>query len=130
MVAAERVHVVKRLLEPRQMLGLVEHLDLVIGMRLHVLIFAALSATPFLPLPYAGKVADFVAAAGVPAPAPVKRESAGPLLAAIDYTWDTREQQRRVLRERVPALRVQACRTVELALELVNPKAPPGPCPP
>ncbi|MGE5765380.1 MAG: polysaccharide pyruvyl transferase family protein [Mycobacterium leprae] len=129
MVAAERVHVVKRLLEPRQMLGLVKHLDLVIGMRLHVLIFAALSATPFLPLPYAGKVTDFVAAAGVPAPAPVKRESAGPLLAAIDCTWDTREEQRRVLRERVPALREQAGRTVELALAALNQKASPDPCP-
>jgi polysaccharide pyruvyl transferase CsaB len=122
MVAAEHAHVLNRLLEPGQMLGLVGHLDLVIGMRLHVLIFAALSDTPFLPLPYAGKVADFVAAVGVPAPAPVRRESTGPLLAAIDRTWDMREEQRRLLRERVPALRERARRTLELALgALVEP---------
>jgi polysaccharide pyruvyl transferase CsaB len=116
MVATERAHVLKRPLEPRQLLGLVGHLDLVVAMRLHVLIFAALEATPFLPLPYANKVAEFVTAVGVPPPAPVRRESAGPLLAAIDRTWDTREEQRRLLREHVPVLRERAEHTVELAL--------------
>jgi polysaccharide pyruvyl transferase CsaB len=116
MVATDRAHVLKHPLEPRQLLGLVGQLDFVVAMRLHVLIFAALSATPFLPLPYANKVTEFVTEVGVPPPAPVRRESAGPLLAALDRTWDTRGSQRQTLRDRVPVLCARAGHTVERAL--------------
>ena len=102
MLAADRAHVLKGTYSPQQLLGLMDHLDLVVGMRLHFLLFAALGAVPFLPLPYAAKVTDFVTALGVPPPARVSRESAGPLLAAIDRAWDCREQQRAQLLARLP----------------------------
>ena len=120
MVATDRAHILKRPIAPRQLLGLVGQLDFVVAMRLHVLIFAALSATPFLPLPYANKVTEFVTDVGVPPPAPVRRESAGPLLASLDRTWDTREAQRRTLRDRVPVLSERAGHTVERALLTLN----------
>jgi polysaccharide pyruvyl transferase CsaB len=133
MVGADRAHVLKRgAYPPQQLLGLMEHLDLVVGMRLHVLIFAAVAGTPFLPLPYASKVTEFVTAVGVPPPASVTRQSAGPLLAAIDRVWDDRVAESRRLEAPVRALQDRAGRTVRVALEVLDgrPEAPaPAPSP-
>jgi polysaccharide pyruvyl transferase CsaB len=74
MVSADRARVLNGCYDPRVILGLMEHFDFAVGMRLHFLIFAALSGVPFLPLPYAGKVYDFAQAAGVPALHGVSRE--------------------------------------------------------
>ena len=67
------------------------HFDLAVGMRLHFLIFAAMVGTPFLPLPYAGKVFDLAQRLGVPALRGVEREVEGPLLAEVDRLWDERD---------------------------------------
>jgi polysaccharide pyruvyl transferase CsaB len=121
MVGADRAHVLKRgAYPPRQMLGLMQHLDLVVGMRLHVLIFAAVQGTPFLPLPYASKVAEFVNAVGVAPPAPVTRQSAGPLLAAIDRVWDERKAESQRLAGPVAAVQERARRTVGIALDVLD----------
>lgn len=123
MRAADRAYVLRRRYGAPEVLGLMRHLDMVIGMRLHVLMFAAVSAVPFLPLPYAGKVTDFVEAVGVAVPAPVERESAGPLLAAIDQAWDHRAEERTRLPQAVAPLRQQAERTAAMALSLLQPRS-------
>jgi polysaccharide pyruvyl transferase CsaB len=99
--------------QPGEVLGLMDHLDLVVGMRLHLLIFAAMAGVPFLPLPYAGKVFDFACATGAPALRGVAREHAGPLLSDIDRLWDERPIRRGLLRERVAALTARAEHTRE-----------------
>ncbi|MGR6321337.1 polysaccharide pyruvyl transferase family protein [Micromonospora soli] len=91
MVAAERGRILHNDYSPRQVLGLMEHFDLAVGMRLHFLIFAAMMGTPFLPLPYAGKVFDLAQRLGVPALRGLEREVEGPLLAEVDQLWDERE---------------------------------------
>jgi polysaccharide pyruvyl transferase CsaB len=90
--------------QPGEVLGLMDHLHLVVGMRLHFLMFAAMAGVPFLPLPYARKVSDFAMAAGVPGLRGVIREQAGPLLAEIDRLWDERPARQLMVRERVAAL--------------------------
>jgi polysaccharide pyruvyl transferase CsaB len=120
MVAADRARVLNGCYSPGQLLGLMEYLELVVGMRLHTLIFAAVAGVPFLPLPYAGKVSDFARAIGVPALQAVSRDSVGPLLAAIDHLWDTRRQERERLREVVPALQQRAASTLDLAVQLLH----------
>lgn len=96
---------------PGQILGLMPHLDLVVGMRLHFLIFAALSGRPFLPLPYAGKVFDFAQRTGVPALRGVEREAVGPLLAEVDRLWDERAERATEIAQRVAAVRERAWNT-------------------
>ncbi|MDR7280181.1 polysaccharide pyruvyl transferase family protein [Catenuloplanes atrovinosus] len=106
---------------PRQVLGLMRHLDLAVGMRLHFLIFSGLSGVPFLPLPYAGKVFDFAQQAGAPALRGVMRESVGPLLAQVDRLWDERPERVTVTRERMGVLRSRSAETGErLAAVLDN----------
>jgi polysaccharide pyruvyl transferase CsaB len=116
MAAAERGQVMKGRYGPHQLLGLMDHLDLIVGMRLHILIFAALAGVPFLPLPYAGKVWSFADAVGMGAPAGAETASVGLLLAELDRLWDARDERRDQLRQAVQALRKRARKTTELAL--------------
>ncbi|GIJ09279.1 polysaccharide pyruvyl transferase family protein [Micromonospora andamanensis] len=101
MIAAERGRILHGTYSPQQVLGLMRHFDLAVGMRLHFLIFAAMMGTPFLPLPYAGKVFDLAQRLGVPALRGVEREVEGPLLAEVDQLWDEREQRAEVTAQRV-----------------------------
>lgn len=52
-------HVVFRICRPQEMLELFAHLDILIGMRLHSLIFAALNSVPMLGMSYDPKVRSF-----------------------------------------------------------------------
>ncbi|GIJ25553.1 hypothetical protein Vqi01_07150 [Micromonospora qiuiae] len=101
MIAAERGRILHGTYSPQQVLGLMSHFDLAVGMRLHFLIFAAMMGTPFLPLPYAGKVFDLAQRLGVPALRGVEREVEGPLLAEVDQLWDEREQRAEYTAQRV-----------------------------
>jgi polysaccharide pyruvyl transferase CsaB len=108
MVTAERGRILHNDYSPRQVLGLMKHFDLAVGMRLHFLIFAAMMGTPFLPLPYAGKVFDLAQRLGVPALRGVEREVEGPLLAEVDRLWDEREARAEETARRVAEVCEQA----------------------
>lgn len=96
---------------PGQVLGFMRHLDLAVGMRLHFVIFAALTGVPVLPLPYSGKVFDFAHRLGAPALVGVAREQAGLLLAEVDRLWDEHPQRREDLRFRIRELSASARET-------------------
>jgi polysaccharide pyruvyl transferase WcaK-like protein len=117
MTRAERAHVLTGRYTPRELLGLMKHLTMVIGMRLHVLIFAALAGVPLFALPYAPKVADFLDAIGTPPSARIESESVGSLLAAMDRTWDLRDQLAADMSTHVAALRQRSARTIDIALD-------------
>ncbi|WP_189216294.1 MULTISPECIES: polysaccharide pyruvyl transferase family protein [Streptomyces] len=111
MSAPDRGRILHGSYSPGQVLGFMRHLDLAVGMRLHFLIFAALSGLPVLPLPYAGKVFDFARRTGAPGLVGVAREQAGLLLAEVDRLWDEFPQRRGELRGRVQQLCEQARET-------------------
>jgi polysaccharide pyruvyl transferase CsaB len=123
MVLAERAHVLRGDYRPAELLGLMAHLDFVIAMRLHVLIFAAVTGTPLFPLPYAAKVADFLDAIGVPQPPPVTRDSIGSLLAAVDRAWDEGHRQPGERLPTVAGLQEQSRRTLDIALSCLDDRA-------
>ncbi|MEV0156135.1 polysaccharide pyruvyl transferase family protein [Micromonospora sp. NPDC050686] len=114
MTAADRGRILHNDYSPRQVLGLMRHFDLAVGMRLHFLIFAAMVGTPFLPLPYAGKVFDLAQRLGVPALKGVEREVEGPLLAEVDRLWDEREARAAATARRVAEVCEQARGTSEV----------------
>ncbi|MFF0656686.1 polysaccharide pyruvyl transferase family protein [Micromonospora tulbaghiae] len=108
MTAADRGRILHGDYRPAQVLGLMRHFDLAVGMRLHFLIFAAMMGTPFLPLPYAGKVFDLAQRLGVPALRGVEREVEGPLLAEVDRLWDERAARADATARRVAEVCEQA----------------------
>ncbi|MBC7267129.1 MAG: polysaccharide pyruvyl transferase family protein [Streptomyces sp.] len=105
MSAPDRGRILNQSYSPGQVLGFMRHLDLAVGMRLHFLIFAAVSGLPVLPLPYAGKVFDFARRTGAPALVGVAREQAGLLLAEVDRLWDEYPRRRAELQPRIQRLR-------------------------
>ena len=124
MTAAEHGRVLHGEFRPGQILGLVSHLDLVVGMRLHFLIFAAIAGVPFLPLAHAGKVFDFAQRVGAPVLRGVVREAAGPLLAQVDRLWDEHPLRAPQIRARLATLRLRAAETGERLSALLDRIAP------
>ncbi|WP_051341216.1 polysaccharide pyruvyl transferase family protein [Azospirillum halopraeferens] len=118
MVRAEQAHLLPYAYTPRQVMGLMQHLDLAVGMRLHFMIFAAVAGTPFISLPYASKVADFLTSLGI-RPRPLST-TAGTFLADLDRLWDHRTEQVALLRERVPGLQERARCTAALAARAIG----------
>src|SRR6185503_13042308 len=68
MLRAQRATVLKGSYTSGQLLSLMGKLCFALGMRLRFLIFAAIQGTPFVALPYAGKVGGFLEALGLPSP--------------------------------------------------------------
>jgi polysaccharide pyruvyl transferase WcaK-like protein len=122
MVSAHHAHVLTRQYRPAELLGLMQHLDMVLAMRLPMLMFAAMAGTPFVALPAAPAVAEFLRSMGLPAPPPAT--AAGSLLAAVDRVWDLRDREAARLRAQVRALQERARRSLEIALQLLPSGAP------
>ncbi|MGH7402111.1 MAG: polysaccharide pyruvyl transferase family protein, partial [Candidatus Rokuibacteriota bacterium] len=92
--------------------------DFAVGMRLHFLIFAALSRVPFVALPYSSKVAGFLEDLEIEMP-PLKHVNAGQLIAYIDRWWDLRRNLQARLEKGVPEIQARARRTNEIAVRLL-----------
>jgi polysaccharide pyruvyl transferase WcaK-like protein len=127
MVSARHAHVLTRHYRPAELLGLMQHIDMAIAMRLHVLMFAAMAGTPLVALPAAPEIAEFVRALGVAPPAAVT--GVGSLLAAIDRAWDLRTRDAGRLRDMTAALQGRARRTLDVALACLPAQPPSRPTP-
>jgi polysaccharide pyruvyl transferase CsaB len=122
MTHAQRATVLKREYTPGQLLSLLGHFEMTVGMRLHALVFSALADVPFVGLPYARKVQGLIEALDLPVPAfsDLGQVSAGQLIALVDRVWDQREQLRAHLRSRVPELVRRARLNHAHVLELLS----------
>jgi len=119
MLRAQRATVLKGEYTAGQILSWMGKFDFALGMRLHFLIFAAIQGTPFVALPYAGKVSGFLEALGVPTP-PLNLVNAGRLIAYLDDSWDRRRSMRTRIAESLPALQERARETHRLLLEVLT----------
>jgi polysaccharide pyruvyl transferase CsaB len=124
MTAPDRARVLHGAYGPREMLGLMQHMDLAVGMRLHFLVFAALSEVPFHPLPYADKVAEFARTFGIQTPGSLDRDAVGPLLAAVDRLWDERLAGAGRVRARVEKLKPRAAAALQHVIDALSPPPP------
>lgn len=98
------------------LLDVVAALDLLVGVRLHSLIFAAMGAVPFLGLSYDPKVDRFLRSVGRRAVAPLVDADAAVLEAAAREVLARREEIGAELGARRGELRRLALRTADLAL--------------
>ncbi len=118
MLRAQRAAVLKGDYTSGQLLSLMKRMSFVLGMRLHFLIFAALTGVPFVALPYASKVSGFLEDLGIAAP-PIELVDAGRLIAYLDECWDRREALSAHIAEALPALKERARQSHRIALELL-----------
>jgi len=113
------VSVMREELSPAEWMALAGWTDVVVGMRLHSLIFAAARAVPAVGISYDPKVDALLSRLRVPAAGTVEALDAGVLQTAIEtaLTFDERRRQDRELRSE--HLRTLAIRNVDRALELL-----------
>lgn len=123
MALPERAWVLKRSYGPRELRGLMEHLELAVGMRLHFLLFAATAGVPVAALPYATKVRDFLESLDLRSPDQARAGHAGALLSHIDRLWDRRDEQIEHVRERLPRLQRAARDNLRLIVDLLQRRA-------
>jgi polysaccharide pyruvyl transferase CsaB len=126
MANAQRATVLKGDYSSGQVLGLVQHMSFVVGMRLHFLIFSCIHRVPFVPLPYASKVTGLLADLGMPM-TPIGGLNVGKLCAFLDRSWDTKKTIQKNLSNKIPSLQDKARRTNQILcehLKTLKPKSP------
>ncbi len=111
-------------LTAREMLALVAGCDLVVALRLHALIFAAVCGRPMVAISYDPKVDGQMEELGLKAATSVAAFDAQALGDALARAWEQRTEIATSLAEPVARLRAAARRSIELALSLLPEVAP------
>lgn len=119
MLRPQQAWVLKGTYTPGQLLGLLNHFDFAVGMRLHFLIFAALQGVPFVALPYSEKVGGLLEDLGVDMP-PMELVNAGRLLAHIDQSWDKRGSLKKKIKRGIPSLQERALVNNTIVVDLLK----------
>jgi polysaccharide pyruvyl transferase CsaB len=104
---------------PADLMALAARADLLVGMRLHALIFAAASGVPVLALNYDPKVETLAHELGDAPKVEVEGLTAERLAGAVEAAWETRETDRKRAAREVERLRDGALSTARLAKEFV-----------
>jgi len=103
-----------------QMLSLAANLDLLVGMRLHALIFAAVGGVPPLGIVYDPKVERFLRRTGLTPAGTPDRLRAGDLAETAEAYISGREQLADKMARRVEELRTAARRPAEIVREILE----------
>ncbi len=115
--------VVRERLTAREMLALLAGFDLVVGMRLHALIFAAIAGVPMVGISYDPKVDGLMGELDLSPATSAAEFRSEALEEAVRVAWEAREDLSRRLTAQAARLRAAALRNVTLALQLLPGKA-------
>lgn len=119
----DRVCVLSELYTPALTGGLISHCHLILGMRLHSLIFAANMGIPAVALAYDPKVDHFMKSLGLSEYAiDLPSLTTEQLFNILDTAWAQQKQIRQALRVRVQKLKRLAKKTPDIALKLLDKK--------
>ncbi len=106
-------------LDVPQMLSLVANLDLLVGMRLHALVFAAVGGVPPLGIVYDPKVERFLRRVDISPAGPPGRLNAKALAETAELFLTERKQLREKIAHRVEELRRAATRPAEMVRDIL-----------
>jgi glycosyltransferase involved in cell wall biosynthesis len=123
MRARTRVALMRSELAPEATAGVVAACDLVVGMRTHAVIFAALAGRPAVGLVYDAKVASVLRRLGLESYG-VPLAEVGRLSERMTAAWARREGIREELAPRVAELRKQAGENATIAVNLLDARPP------
>jgi polysaccharide pyruvyl transferase CsaB len=105
---------------PERLMSLVGRLDMMVGMRLHSLIYAANMGIPMAGLVYEPKVSSFLEEARQPAIGKIGDGNANAWKDGLDAAWSQRIQLAQRLSVRKDILRAAAVRNTDVALRLID----------
>lgn len=104
---------------PEQYLGVIRRCKLMVGMRLHALIFAAAVGTPSIGITYDPKVESLLRTTRQRSVS-LEEVASGQLAKRVMEAWESREGLASSLEETVPALREAARENIRMALEVLS----------
>jgi polysaccharide pyruvyl transferase CsaB len=105
-----------------QTLGIIKSMDMIIGMRLHALIYGASLQVPVLGLIYDPKVEGFLKYIKQPSAGNVENLNYETLIHAIEEVWNNKEQIRDQLAESKQLFLDKALQNAEIAIDLLDRK--------
>lgn len=119
----EKAYVFKNKYTVAQMVAITMKMDMLVGMRLHALIFAAIAGVPFVGLEYENKIEGFLRHVNQ-----FENTMAGhvselrydKLKEVVDNVWNNREQIKKELAEITPELKEKALLNAKIAVELIE----------
>jgi polysaccharide pyruvyl transferase WcaK-like protein len=106
----------------KEMTGVIKCLDLIIGMRLHALILAAILCVPLVGLSYDPKIGRFLNQLGVNPAAEVENLDFIKLNEAVDKVLSDPEEFKRKLEERIKPLQDLSYQSAILTLGIISPE--------
>ncbi len=111
--------VIRNIYPPEVLLGFTGRLELLIGMRLHSLIYAASQCIPMAGLVYEPKVDAFLAEINQPSAGSVEFLDVGRVTALLDDIWRNRSEIRDKLAQSKIRLSIMARKNIETAYEML-----------
>lgn len=103
-----------------ELLSLVGNFDMLIGIRLHALIFAAVMHVPMVGISYDPKIERFLESLGECHTGTLQNITVGNLITKVHQLWPTTTGMNQAKTEQSTYLRDKAFRNAELALELIS----------
>ena len=117
----DRVSLLPESYSPVVTRGLISHCRLVIGMRLHSLIFAASTAVPAVALVYEPKVANFMSSLGLSEHSiDLQSLTSDQLFSMLEVVWARQVPIRQSIEARLKPLKDLAKKTPDMALKLLD----------
>ncbi|MFZ5634586.1 MAG: polysaccharide pyruvyl transferase CsaB [Bacillota bacterium] len=116
----QRPFIIDRELDFREMLSLMMQTRMIMGMRLHFLIFGALLNIPMVGVSYDPKVDRFLSLVEMPAGGSVEDLDYNKLSRCIDRVEESSQLLKAKLAEKVAVLRMEALRGADLAAEMLK----------
>lgn len=103
-----------------QTLGIIKSMDMIIGMRLHALIYGASLQVPVVGLPYEPKVEDFLGYINQPSAGNVESLDYNRLLETIENVWSNRQKIKELLAASKQIFVDKALQNAEIAISLLE----------
>ena len=105
---------------PGEVLDLIGRMDLLVGVRLHSLIFSAIQGVPLVGISYDPKIEGFLAHLNMKPAGSVTELDIGDLLVEIQRVWSDRENLRAHILAKIDEMRQQAMINDELVAKLLG----------
>ncbi len=103
-----------------ELMSLVGNMDLMLGIRLHALIFAGGMGTPMIGISYDPKIDRFLKSIDEDVVGDLQTVTVEDIMKQVRLKWNDKENYRRANLKRMAALRALAKSNAEMALELIN----------
>ena len=114
--------VIEKMYTPEVMLGLTGRLELLVGMRLHSLIYAASQSVPLIGLVYEPKVDAFLKEIEQPSVGSLDKLDGDKICTVLDEVWKNRSQIREKLSQSKKRLKIMAHCNIVAAYDLLKDK--------